>query len=137
MCGNFGLLLLSQSAAEAALSASTHSIRYSKPAKAGPGQGDFLDHSLNASMHQVAQSNGIQLASIIEERRQSQSKEKQADLLPAIKILEAQTAATEIRGGQAGRLPFMLPTKHVDASNELLAVECTCRWLQCLGVQAA
>lgn len=101
MCGNFGLLLLSQSAGAGALSNSTHS----KQAEANiPGQGDALDQSLNYSMHQVAQSNGIVLASTIEERKheKQQKKQKTDELLPVIKILEAQTAATEIRGGQAG-----------------------------------
>jgi hypothetical protein len=109
MCGNFGLLLLSQSAAAAALTTSTHS-KHAKPAN---GQaGDILDQSLNQSMHQVAQANGIVLASDIEQRNQKKSKEKFAELLPAIKILEAQTAATEIRGGQAGTfstLPYHVP----------------------------
>lgn len=96
MCGNFGLLALA--AAVNPLSndnASNHNPSFHKPIVAQ----DPLDQSINESMHQVSKSQGIRFRADSVGDDVSARKEKP---LSVVKILEAQTACTEIRGGQAG-----------------------------------
>ncbi|RYH31979.1 hypothetical protein EON65_01565 [archaeon] len=88
MCGNFGLLSLGASAALP--DTSSHHEKSFHKVPLSP------DKSLHDSMHEVAKTQGM--------RYQDQAAEDSAkqELINPLKILEAQTACTEIRGGQAG-----------------------------------
>lgn len=94
MCGNFGLLSLRPSGSVTD-AASTHPNELSHHRPKIEEEDDLLDRSMNESMHRVSKLNGIRVRS-------------DADLLDPkeplnpLQILEAQTASTEIRGGQAG-----------------------------------
>jgi hypothetical protein len=90
MCGNFGLLALGLTATNPENS-SHHNSSFHKPASAS----DRLDMSINESMHEVSRLEGIRFRNDLKD-------EDVEEPLSAIKILEAQTACTEIRGGQAG-----------------------------------
>lgn len=125
MCGNFGLLLVRQSdwpgrqdgqssqslldrkvtvkvdddttedhVAKAIFTPPTQLEQQSKTKKRLGRELDDLDRSLNESMHAVSQLQGI--------RCMLEPSTKKDVLLDPLKILEAQTACTEIRGGQAG-----------------------------------
>lgn len=93
MCGNFGLLLLGLKAGTTDSSSHQNNESFHKPRPSTDG----LDQSINASMHEVSRLQGIRF------RDSSHANElEQEQFLPPLKILEAQTACTEIRGGQAG-----------------------------------
>lgn len=122
MCGNFGLLLLNQSNTEKETtrknSVTSSSLELKKSIV--DTKKDDLDRSIDRSMHEVSATHGILLADEVGRNSHtnnetiyvgrsdsgssttSKSQPKKPTLLPAIKILESQTAATEIRGGQAG-----------------------------------
>eukprot|EP01031_Cornospumella_fuschlensis_P033081 gene33081-40016_t len=88
MCGNFGLLSLGAGAAPADTS-SHHEKSFHK--QTSPG-----DSSLHESMHEVAKTQGMRY------QEQTDNDSTKQELINPLKILEAQTACTEIRGGQAG-----------------------------------
>lgn len=90
MCGNFGLLSLGTTV-NTSENSSHHNESYHKPRV----QQDELDMSVSASMHQVSKLNGIRVLN------EDQIGEKE-EMISPLTILEAQTACTEIRGGQAG-----------------------------------
>ena len=89
MCGNFGLLSLG--AVRPAEASSHHNDTFHKPKVAQ----DNLDRSVSASIHQVSKLQGIRV-------RDEDDDTSTEELMPVLKILEGQTACTEIRGGQAG-----------------------------------
>lgn len=91
MCGNFGLLALSTPIITTSGELSQHNVSYHKPVVAK----DPLDRSINESMHQVSKLDGIRFLD-------QDSSSVAEETVPVLKILEAQTACTEIRGGQAG-----------------------------------
>lgn len=88
MCGNFGLLSLGAGAASADTS-SHHEKSFHKQ--------QASDASLHESMHEVAKTQGMRY----QDQAADDDSAKQ-ELINPLKILEAQTACTEIRGGQAG-----------------------------------
>lgn len=91
MCGNFGLLLLGLKASSVDTSSHNESFHKKKPST------DGLDKSINESMHEVSRLQGIRY------RDSAHADEiEQQEFIPPLKILEAQTACTEIRGGQSG-----------------------------------
>jgi hypothetical protein len=95
MCGNFGLLVLaSTSTANPIPESSQHSFHKPNVSK------DELDDSVSESMHQVSRLQGLRYndQNPTDAARASATEK----LLSPVKILEAQTACTEIRGGQAG-----------------------------------
>ncbi len=89
MCGNFGLLSLG--AGRPSDASSHHSDTFHKQVTAR----DDLDRSVSASMHQVSRLHGIRM-------RDENDSSISETLVSPLKILEAQTANTEIRGGQSG-----------------------------------
>lgn len=118
MCGNFGLLALAAAPVEYSAENTMHSRNnnnsshvegFHKPKPAT----DELDISLNESMHQVSRLEGLRVLESVSPQvpRAQQDLNKptpssmmvpQENMLSVLKILEAQTACTEIRGGQAG-----------------------------------
>lgn len=90
MCGNFGLLSLGYS--PPAEGTSHHNDSFHKPQRPN----DNLDQSLSASMHEVSKLGGGRF------RDPNQEEGEQEEMISPLKVLEAQTACTEIRGGQAG-----------------------------------
>lgn len=91
MCGNFGLLLLGLKASTVDTSSHNESFHKKKPST------DGLDKSINESMHEVSRLQGIRY------RDSAHADEiEQQEFVAPLKILEAQTACTEIRGGQSG-----------------------------------
>lgn len=105
MCGNFGLLMLGGGA-----TSSTDSDHFVKK-RAGD---DNLDQTLHRTLHEVSRLHGLRMAgdpawthNISTSGRYdvmevTEHGPENAQILPPLKILEGQTAATEIRGGQAG-----------------------------------
>lgn len=94
MCGNFGLLALANNNQAPQENTSQHSFHKPRNAK------DDLDASVSESMHQVSRLQGIRYNEQAEENAYSPTGLDK--MLSPVKILEAQTACTEIRGGQAG-----------------------------------
>lgn len=89
MCGNFGLLSLGKSNRNEG--ASHHNDSFHKAERSN----DALDASLTDSMHQVSKLGGGRF-------RDPNEDTAFEEMMSPLKILEAQTACTEIRGGQAG-----------------------------------
>lgn len=94
MCGNFGLLALANSSSTQPENTSQHSFHKPKTAK------DELDASVSESMHQVSRLQGMRFNEQADEIQYSPDGIDK--MVSPVKILEAQTACTEIRGGQAG-----------------------------------
>ena len=95
MCGNFGLLLLKQSQfqVENQINDSINSSAH-------------LDDSVHESMQRVASTNGLRIEESnkqdLHQAGSVRNESSQPALLDVVDILEAQTANTELRGGQAG-----------------------------------
>lgn len=94
MCGNFGLLALANSSQAPQENTSQHSFHKPRTAK------DELDASVSESMHQVSRLQGMRYNEQADETVYSPTGIDK--MMSPVKILEAQTACTEIRGGQAG-----------------------------------
>ena len=102
MCGNFGLLQVGVPALPAEQSLDGPDDPKPKSKR------DLLDFSLHESLHEVSRLHGLRLPEDIEENplpKFSAHGSKNLSirsLLSPLRILESQTASTEIRGGQAG-----------------------------------
>lgn len=94
MCGNFGLLALANNSQAPQENTSQHSFHKPKTAR------DDLDASVSESMHQVSRLQGMRYNEQADETAYSPTGIDK--MLSPVKILEAQTACTEIRGGQSG-----------------------------------
>ena len=105
MCGNFGLLQIGVPASPGnqsyVVSADDRGVeRQSKH--------DLLDFSFHESLHEVSRLHGLRLPEDVDETflpitsAHGAKKLNTRLLLSPLKILESQTASTEIRGGQAG-----------------------------------
>lgn len=111
MCGNFGLLLLAATPSDLERSRRNQNSSSAFIKQYINHNVDPLDQSLQRSLHEVSVTNGIRITRRIEDsihltdgndNKPVQDEKRDIKLLQAIRILEAQTSATEIRGGQAG-----------------------------------
>jgi len=106
MCGNFGLIMLGKETSDSAVPADEFE-KTKKPQ-------DQMDVSLHQTLHEVSKLHGLRVVgdanwthnvssngkyNVIES---TSSHAGTAPMLDPLFILEAQTAATEVRGGQAG-----------------------------------
>jgi hypothetical protein len=95
MCGNFGLLALTTPVIATSVDMDHSNSSFHKPVVAK----DPLDRSLNESVHKVSKLGGVRFRDDSLPPEPTKGVDEKA---PVLKILEAQTASTEIRGGQAG-----------------------------------
>lgn len=107
MCGNFGLLMLGKEQTEATAGPVDEFEKTKKPQ-------DAMDVSMHQTLHEVSKLHGCRVVGDAQWTHNISSSGKYnviestsshagaAPLLEPLFILEAQTAATEVRGGQAG-----------------------------------
>jgi hypothetical protein len=104
MCGNFGLVMLGKVG-----KTSTNTQEFTKKEK----KNDDMDNSMHATLQEVSKLHGVRVKGDPQWTHNISSSGKydivsasthhgRGDLLPPLFILEAQTASTEVRGGQAG-----------------------------------
>lgn len=113
MCGNFGLIMLKRAEAAAdALKPRMPRIHSSNEFKNKEIVSDERDVQYTNILQEVSKTNGIRIIDdlqtlVTRSRGNSMCSEdnevkQRGELLPPLAILQSQTAATEIRGGQAG-----------------------------------
>ena len=105
MCGNFGLLQIGAPVGNGAQPYQVIDHDYSEVVKA---KNNTLDASFHESLHEVSRLHGLRLPEDVNENPPPKNSAHGAknssvrSLLSPLRILESQTASTEIRGGQAG-----------------------------------
>jgi hypothetical protein len=98
MCGNFGLLMVGNGAAEDGFEERQNfNDPHRKP--------DKRDTAIQRSMYEVGKLRGLRVVGmkmLLHNGEELSGGTEEVSMLSPLEILEAQTACTEIRGGQAG-----------------------------------